>query len=67
MLEMQGHVLPDYCLREREGEGLETSPLGFPWACRHLESLRLPSTTQGPFLLKYEPLQACVCPSFKVS
>lgn len=39
MLEMQGHVPPDYCLWEREGEGLETSPLGFSWACRHLESL----------------------------
>lgn len=42
MPEMQGHMLPGYCLRERERErekARETSPHSFSWACRHLESL----------------------------
>lgn len=37
MPEMHGHMLPGYCLKERE-KAQETSPHSFCWAYRHLES-----------------------------
>lgn len=49
MPEMQGHMLPGYCLREREREkARESSPHSLSWGFRHLELLGQAAAAQYP-------------------
>lgn len=61
MPEKQRHVQPGYCLRERERRPGRPDPTAFPGPAstwNHWAGQLLLSTTQGPLLLRYEPLQA---------
>ncbi|XP_053758240.1 septin-5-like isoform X1 [Panthera pardus] len=65
MPETQGHMLPGYCLKERERRPGRPAPTASPGPWSYWARQLLPSTTRDSLLLRCEPRQACVCPSFK--